>query len=429
MVCECTGCAVLECTGSPSRPCGWVLGKNKRRIRRCHWCLAEGVVANEPPESRATAVAHTVSASSSMTPTSTPLGTVGEQVFDRPSIILESPAGPGLPMVCECTGVAVVDCTGSPLRPCGCVLGKKKHRIRRCRWCLAEGCHWCLTAGEVANIRLEKVPPRGDVFLTTHHNRHPDIGPGISIMFPWYDAEASTTETTFYGHYKGHGQSKTVFEIHKEGHRFHDQILKVTKQRDTEPSVFKQADLTTLTTSILYECEGVVVEDDSGDHSEPTRFHSWITETTIPLDEFCQYEHTIKSKCCLAAACCMLKATKCGLYLSDCALFNFGVKVTDNNREHVVVIIDAGSRGIVHPDERWTKGEINKTIMCKFWSRCKDQVADHTEIKEIWKNSSDFEDALTKLTNLWRTHPLLTFGVANTRSIRQEILARKKRRA
>jgi len=234
---------------------------------------------------------------------------------------------------------------------------------------------------------------------------------------------------TFYGHYKGHGQSKTAFEIHKEGHEFHGQILKVTEQRDTEPYVFKQADLTTLTPRILYECEGVVVGDDSEDHSGPRRFHCWITETTIPLDEFCQYEHTVKNKCCLAAACCMLKAMKGGLYLSDCAFFNFGVKVTDNNREHVVVIIDAGSRGIVYPDARWTKGQINKTVMSKFWSRCKDQVADHAEIKEIWTNSHDFEAALTTLTNKWLAHPLLTFGVASTRSIRQEILARKKRRA
>ena len=276
-----------------------------------------------------------------------------------------------------------------------------------------------------ADIRLKKVAARGDVLLTTHHKRDPDIGTAISIIFPWYDENAGTTETTLYGQYVGHGQSKTVFEIRKDGHRFHDTVLKVTKRNDdTEPSVFKQADLSTLTTGILYDFEGVV-EDDSGDHSGPKRFRCWITETTIPLDEFLQYEHAIKSKCCLAAILCMMKATKHGLYLTDCAMFNFGVKVTDNNREHVVVIIDAGSRAIVPPDKRWTKKEISTKVMNKFWCRCKDFGADYTEIRETWSGARDFEDALTKITNLWHSNPLLTFGVASTSNVRQEILAKK----
>ena len=274
-------------------------------------------------------------------------------------------------------------------------------------------------------IRLKKVTARGAVCLTTHNMRDPDIGTAISIIFPWYEPDAGTVETTLYGHYKGHGQSKTVFEIRKEGHPFHDKVLKVTKRKhDTEPSVFKQADLSTLTTRILYDCEGVV-EDVSGDHSGPERFRCWITEATIPLDQFLQYEHAIKSKCCLAALLCMMKANKHGLYLSDCAMFNFGVKVTDNNREHVVVIIDAGSRAIVPPDKRWTKGEISRNIMKKFWCRCKDYDADHTEIKGTWKDALNFEDALTKITNLWHSDPRLTFGVANTSNIRQEILAKR----
>ena len=274
------------------------------------------------------------------------------------------------------------------------------------------------------NIRLKKVPARGDVFLTTHHKRDPDIGTAISIIFPWYDPDASTKETTMYGHYKGHGQNKTVFEIHREGHPFHGQVLKVTKKNDTEPSVFKQADLSTLTTGILYEAEGIV-EDDSGDHSGPKRFHCWITETTIPLDEFIQHERAIKSQCCLAAICCMLKAAKHGLYMSDCALFNFGVKVTDNKTEHVVVIIDAGSREIVPPDKRWKKSEITDGVMKKFWNRCNEYEADHDEIKKIWSGEWNTEEALTKIKNKWHSHPILTFGVVSTSSIRQEILAKK----
>ena len=155
----------------------------------------------------------------------------------------------------------------------------------------------------------------------------------------------------YFGEYLGHGQSKTVFDLNCPGARFHGKVLKVAKANDMEPSVFMKAAQVGLTTSILYNCDGV--DADSG-----RRFHCWITDRTIPLDEFCRDDDAIKSRCSLAAFCCILRAALYGLHLSDCHFFNFGVQLTESATEHLVVIIDAGSRGI-HRDVPWKKSKIN----------------------------------------------------------------------
>ena len=87
----------------------------------------------------------------------------------------------------------------------------------------------------------------------------------------------------YYGEYVGHGQSKTAFELHHPGAPFHGQVLKVAKADDMEPSVFIKTAQANLTTSLLYNCRGV--DADSG-----RRFHCWITDYAIPLDEFCLSE-------------------------------------------------------------------------------------------------------------------------------------------
>ena len=81
------------------------------------------------------------------------------------------------------------------------------------------------------------------------------------------------------------------------------------------------------------------------------------TDQAIPSDEFGQCNYAVKSKCTLAAFCCILRAAEHGLYLSDNHFFNFGVKITSVATEHTVVIIDAGSRGL-DPD-LWTTPQIN----------------------------------------------------------------------
>ena len=151
---------------------------------------------------------------------------------------------------------------------------------------------------------LQKVGTPPAVRIKTHHDRAPDVGMGIAIFMPraCYRADEESPEITeYYGEYLGHGHAKTAFELNCPGARFHGKVLKVAEAHDMEPAVFREAAQVGLTTSILYDCDGVDV--DSG-----RRFHCWITDRTIPLDEFCRDDDAIKSRCSLAAFCCILRA-------------------------------------------------------------------------------------------------------------------------
>ena len=141
-------------------------------------------------------------------------------------------------------------------------------------------------------------------------NRKLDPGLGIEIVMPG--------SIFYYGKYLARGKSKTVFELDCPGALFHGKVLKITKEYDVEPSVFAQTSKRGLTTDILYNCVG----KDCDSHRS---FHCWITDRTIPLDKFCAYDASIKSKCCLAAFCCILRAAHFGFHLSDCGFYNFGV--------------------------------------------------------------------------------------------------------
>ena len=241
-------------------------------------------------------------------------------------------------------------------------------------------------------IRLEKARTPTNVRNWKEcHNREPDVGIGILIFIPTYrDGEKLSETTEYFGKYLGHGQSKTAFELICPGARFHGNVIKVSKTEDIEPSVFRKTAPLHLTTSILYNCHGV----DARSHR---RYHCWITERTIPLDEFCRDAAAIKHRCSLAAFLCILKAALHGLILSDCHFFNFGVCLTENATEHLVVIIDAGSRGI-HPDIQWKKSQINTKVMRKFWKACAKEYATNAEILNIWQSSynTNTEECLKK---------------------------------
>ena len=77
------------------------------------------------------------------------------------------------------------------------------------------------------------------------------MGIGILISMPSHRAgEPSSEMIEYYGEYIGHGQSKTAFELHCPGARFHGDVLKVSKAYDKEPSVFAEAGEFGLTTNI-----------------------------------------------------------------------------------------------------------------------------------------------------------------------------------
>ena len=269
------------------------------------------------------------------------------------------------------------------------------------------------------DIRLQKVSTSPTVRIKTHHNRTPDVGMSILISMPracYRAAEESPKTIQYYGEYLGHGHAKTAFELNCPGAQFHGQVLKVAKVYDMEPSVFTEAAQVGLTTKILYNCNGV--DADTG-----RRFHCWITDRTIPLDDFCRDDEAIKSRCSLAAFCCILRAALHGLYLSDCHFFNFGVQLTESATEHVVVIIDAGSRGI-QGDAKCKKSDINTTVMHKFWKACAVESATNGEIEATWKKSHGMQECLKTATEKWQSSPFLTKSKESTCAIWNAMIAK-----
>ena len=224
-------------------------------------------------------------------------------------------------------------------------------------------------------------------------NRNLDPGLGIDVIMPG--------PISYHGKYLGRGESKVAFELDCPGACFHGEVLKIAKTYDLEPSVFIQTMRLGLTTDILYNCIG----KDCHSHRA---FHCWITDRTIPLDVICAYDATIKSKCCLAAFCCILRAAHHGLYLSDCGFYNFGVIVSKDAKEHVVVIIDAGSRKIsTHPQLKHS--EMNLLFMRKFWVACRRESAVDDNIVHMWQNpQNSYVECLRKATDQWQAFPILT---------------------
>ena len=88
--------------------------------------------------------------------------------------------------------------------------------------------------------------------VKSHHTRTPDVGIGIRIFMPCYRAGDGYSERIeYYGEHLGHGQSKTAFELHSPGARYHGKVLKVAKPRDMEPSENMQAAQAGLTPGVL----------------------------------------------------------------------------------------------------------------------------------------------------------------------------------
>lgn len=267
-------------------------------------------------------------------------------------------------------------------------------------------------------LRKDPEKARSAVRIKDHHPRAPDVGIGILISMPSYGAGGEAPEMIEYrGEYLGHGQSKTAFELNCPGAMFHGNVLKVAKSNDMEPSVFMEAAPLGLTTGIYYNCDGV--DADSGH-----RFHCWITDRTIPLDELCRDESAVKSRCSLAAFYCILRAAQHGLYLSDCHFFNFGVHLSETATEHLVVIIDAGSKGI-DCERLWAKSHINTKVMHKFWTACDEVSASCEKLKDMWRTPGwDVKHCLQRATQEWQNCPILTDVQESTNAIWQAMIAK-----
>ena len=253
-----------------------------------------------------------------------------------------------------------------------------------------------------------------------HHTRTPDIALSISVFIPSSHATERAADIEYSGEYVGHGQSKTAFELHCRGERFDGAILKVAKKNDMEPGVFMQTYQYGLAPPILYNATGF--------HDRDRYYHSWITEATIPLDEVARYNDTEKSKCTLAAFCCILRALKHNFFVSDVYFFNFGLRITNDATEHKVVIIDAGSRGIQAEYSTWAKSVINTKCIKQFWQYAHAEGAGNAELEDVWKSrySNDWKKCLAWAEEKWQQRPLLTTFPVTSEVMRQHIRARER---
>ena len=118
-----------------------------------------------------------------------------------------------------------------------------------------------------------------------------------------------------------------------------------------------------------------------------------------------------RSQCTLGAFIRVLEYIAIGFQISDTHFFNFGVRFfSDFATEHVVVMIDAGSRGW-HPNARiWSKGEVDQKTMKNFWSHAKKHDALDPDLVELWRSHEhrDVGSALAAAQAKWAKSPMLT---------------------
>ena len=149
-------------------------------------------------------------------------------------------------------------------------------------------------------------------------------------------------ERLYMATYQGHGQSKTVYRLALEGAPHHGRMLKVTPLTETpdpEPAVCRLLSQKGLATRIYDErvCEEV---DKCGKFVK--KWHCWVTESAIPLDEHMKKKTSDQSRCILRTSITLLRAAQECWIVNDSGLYNFGIKLdeTDGATEPSIVIND-----------------------------------------------------------------------------------------
>ena len=127
-----------------------------------------------------------------------------------------------------------------------------------------------------------------------NHARAPDLSPNIKVVFP------GPARTEYIGVYLNHGKNKTVFLLKScnECDLYHGDVLKVAREKDGEPAVFRCLKETcyeafTLVPDVLYERNGF-------DNQE--EYHCWITERCIPLNQIVESSYANKEICVLSSS-------------------------------------------------------------------------------------------------------------------------------
>ena len=264
---------------------------------------------------------------------------------------------------------------------------------------------------------MKLLPLHADESVDTKkfHDRTPDIGLKLNVILTLDGRQ----KRSYTAEYAGHGYSKTAFLL--SGHcndPFNDKILKLTAKADTEPSIFTEMNrrCSGTTLQILYNALGSV-------HGAAGEYYCWITERTIPLDQFLKdVPGVLPERCLLAVVLCTAQCVSNGLRLSDCGFQNFGVLVDTSSQQHRLVAIDAGSYDLQNAGY-YKKQFCNQQIAHKIWKYAVHARMPETDVKSVqdaWKHEQTLPDAIMHLHEEWMKSPYLTTERHTTSQIEME---------
>ena len=133
----------------------------------------------------------------------------------------------------------------------------------------------------------------------------------------------------FRATYRCHGQSKIAYLLEamppNDGHPLGGKVLKLCKEEDPEPTLFRTHMISGVYPPILEAAP--VFELDSV--ARPVcRWNGWITDLAVPLDQALrrpQLSHEAAGRLIVGAVRCMLGAAVHGHTMDDPSLCNFGM--------------------------------------------------------------------------------------------------------
>jgi hypothetical protein len=197
--------------------------------------------------------------------------------------------------------------------------------------------------------------------------------------------------------YAGHGQSKIVYRLTDK------LVLKLCEETDQEPGLF-QALHASGVYAVVHASGQCQVFSSAGRPAQT--WHAWVMDYAKPLDQILQEDPATSNVCILGAIRAMVTAHSWGHLMSDNALFNFGMVEATTPCSLNVVIIDAGSRPRTQPPQSLiTRGDFNKLVMHKFWSKAQMlvQPAELQVHREQWKLAGwDMHITLQTYHEKWR---------------------------
>ena len=150
-------------------------------------------------------------------------------------------------------------------------------------------------------------------------------------------------------------------------------------------------------------------------------YYCWISERVVPLDELAILRNADRERCVVAVCDVMIRAALKGLLLSDCHFHNFGLSISHGAAEHVVLLLDAGSRGL--QQQAHAKAEVNRG-MKQLWDWAAKEIdAPYETPQRIWQEKHSLQEAGPYIRELWAQRPLVTIENTDPWEVDQQVRA------